>query len=220
MQHPSPASMSIVAAYPFHFYITTTVFAMRVAQCVPILQRADDLETTPARPTGCKRIRLSKLEETPMKKLSVLLLIGLFFGGCATSPIPENYSGPLASVRDTALSETSSRAQFYFLSEIDGRKIKNGLTATRIANSGRGFQLSPVSFARDIPATTATFILEGRIGYGAPIQEIVNSSTIYTVEKKISFKPESNKRYVVKGTLTAERKDVWIEDEETGKRIE
>jgi hypothetical protein len=62
--------------------------------------------------------------------------------------------------------------------------------------------------------------LEGRVGYGAPIQEIINAGTVYTVEKKITFTPESNKAYVVKGTLTADKKEVWLEEMVSGKRID
>lgn len=150
--------------------------------------------------------------------ISVLALVSLC--GCVTAPIPENYSGPIATIRDSANSETSSRAQFYYVSEIDGQRIRTVLGATRSANQGRGFSLSPVTFARDVPARLSTFTIEGRIGYGAPIQEIVNQSTVYSIERRITFTPESNKTYVVKGTLTAERKEVWLEEADTGKRID
>ena len=153
-----------------------------------------------------------------MQKL-VALLLAVSLSGCATSPIPENYSGPLATVRDTAVSETSNRAQFFYLAQVDGQPVENVLGATRRANSGRGFAMSPVTFSREVPANPSTFTLAGRVAYGAPIQEIVNSGTVYTVEKKVTVTPRSNTTYVVKGTLTAERQDVWLEDS-TGKRVE
>jgi hypothetical protein len=155
-----------------------------------------------------------------LKKSLLWVALLLSLTGCVTSPIPANYSGPLATIRDTAQSETSTRAQFFFLSEIDGQRVDNVLIATRKANSGRGFAQAPVSFARDIPAKAATLTLEGKIGYGAPIQEIINMGTVYTVERKITFTPESTKTYVVKGTLTADRKEVWLEDASTGKRVD
>ena len=154
-----------------------------------------------------------------MRKFSLALLALLAVTGCATSPIPEGYSGPIATIRDSAASETSTRAQFFFLSEIDGQPVKNVLGATRQANSGRGFSLNTVPFSRTVPAKQATFTIDGKIGYGAPIQEIVNMATVYTVQKKVTFAPQSNRTYVVKGTLTADRRDVWIEDDQ-GKRVE
>jgi hypothetical protein len=155
-----------------------------------------------------------------MRRIWICLLAFVSLCGCITTPIPENYSGPIATIRDTAISETPSRAQFYYVSEIDGQRIRTVLGATRLANQGRGFSLTPVTFARDVPAKSSTLTLEGRISYGAPIQEIVNSSTVYSVERKVTFTPESNKTYVVKGVLTAERKEVWLEEAATGKRID
>lgn len=150
--------------------------------------------------------------------LAIFLLL-ITTTGCVTQPIPNNYSGPIATFRDTALSESSTRAQFYFLSEIDGKKIDNILFATRQANAGKGFSLTPVTYSRDIPATLSVLKLEARIGYGAPIQELLNSSTVYTAESIISFKPESNKTYVVKGELSDDKKEVWLEEADTGKRV-
>jgi hypothetical protein len=155
-----------------------------------------------------------------MKKAFYCLCIVLALSGCVTPPIPPDYSGPIATVRDSAQSETSSRAQFYYLSEIDGRPIENVLSATRRANQGKGFSIIPVSFARDIPAKSSTLTLEARIGYGAPIQEIINAGTVYALQRKITFTPKSNKTYVVKGSLSADRKEVWLEEAITGKRIE
>ena len=149
--------------------------------------------------------------------LVIVALLSL--SGCVTAPIPEGYSGPVATIRDTAVSESGTRAQFYFVSAIDGQPIRTILGATRQANSGRGFALSPVPFSRDIPAKPTTFTIEGKIGYGAPIQEIANMATVYTVQKKVTFTPQSNTTYTVKGTLTADRKEVWIEDS-AGRRVE
>lgn len=157
--------------------------------------------------------------EGTMKKALACALV-LASAACVTPPIPENYSGPIAIIRDTAASESANRAQFFYLSEIDGRKVENVLMASRKANAGRGFSMSTVDFARDVPAKASTLLLEGRVAYGAPIQEIINSGTVYTVQKTLNFTPESNKAYVVKGVLSAERKEVWLEEVATGKRIQ
>lgn len=155
-----------------------------------------------------------------MKKMLLCASAVLLLASCATPPIPVGYSGPIAMVRDTAQSETANRAQFFYLSAIDDQHVENVLTATRKANNGRGFSLNTVPFQRDIPAKTETLTLEGRISYGAPIQELMNMGTVYTVEKKITFTPESNKQYVVKGILTADKKEVWLEELISGKRVE
>lgn len=140
--------------------------------------------------------------------------------GCTTAPIPKDYAGPLATIEDSAQSETGSRAQFYYLSEINGGRVDNVLGETRKANAGRGFSLSPVQYRRDLPAQALNLKLAAKVGYGAPIQEMLNATTLYSAERTLNVKLESNKRYVVKGVLTAEKQDVWLEDEATGTRVE
>lgn len=152
-------------------------------------------------------------------KLLLAVSISLELAGCATNPIPAGYSGPIATIRDSTQSESSNRAQFYFLSEIDGRTVENALTVTRGTNYGKGFSLTPVDYSREIPAQTAVFTLNGKIGYGAPIEELFNSKTVYSVTKKFTFTPESNKAYIVRGQLTADKQEVWLEDE-SGSRVE
>lgn len=139
---------------------------------------------------------------------------------CATSPVPKGYTGPLATVQDSALSESATRAQFFYLSHIDGRRIDNVLGQTRKTNAGRGFSMTPAQYRRDLPATASTLKLEATVDYGAPIQAMMNSSTMYTAERTITVTLESNKTYVVKGVLTADKKDVWLEELDTGKRVE
>ncbi|HVY05526.1 MAG TPA: hypothetical protein VHB46_06080 [Burkholderiales bacterium] len=140
--------------------------------------------------------------------------------GCTSAPIPKDYSGPIATIQDWARSEDSSRAQFFYLSEIDGRKVDNILLATRQANYGKGASNTPVTFSRQVPARASKLKIEGRIGYGAPIQEMFHSSTMYTAEATLDFTPEPNKTYVVRGVLTPNKQEVWLEEADTRKRIE
>lgn len=158
-----------------------------------------------------------------MKRLFLPFLLTLLAicSGCVTAPaIPENYSGPIATVGDSTMSETYNRAQFYYLGEIDGRQIDNVLFKTRQQNSGKGFSLTTSQYSRQVPAGLHQLKLQAKIGYGAPIQEILNSSTVYEAERTIRVTLESNKTYVVKGKLSAEEKSVWLEESDTGKRIE
>jgi len=152
---------------------------------------------------------------------SFLVTLVVVCSGCVTAPaIPENYSGPIATVSDLTMSETSSRAQFYYLGEIDGRQIDNVLFKTRQQNSGKGFSLTTSQYSRQVPAGLHQFKLQAKIGYGAPIQEMLNSSTVYEAERTINVTLDSNRTYVVKGKLNAEEKAVWLEETDTGKRIE
>jgi hypothetical protein len=149
----------------------------------------------------------------------LMILTALLLTSCAASPIPEGYSGPIATIRDSAFSESNSRAQFFFLSEINGNRVDNVLGKTRAANRGAGFSLRTLEFSRDLPAKSTLLTLTGQVSYGAPMQEILNASTVYSVTRRITFAPESNKMYVVRGTLTAETREVWLEEAEGGKRV-
>ena len=154
-----------------------------------------------------------------MKNLIVAAAASLVLSGCVTSPIPADYSGPLATIRDTGMAESANRSQFFFLAEIDDQPITNGRSESKRANSGRGFGLAPQPFSRDVPARQSTFTLKGEIEYGAPIQAMLNANTLYKAEKKVTFTPEPRKTYVVKGVLTADKQEVWLEDD-TGKRVQ
>ena len=153
-----------------------------------------------------------------MNKTAFVALASLLLSGCVTSPIPDNYSGPLATVRDTVVPETANRSQFFYLSEVDGQAIRNARSASKGENTGRGFGLTGRPYSRDIPAKQSTLTLRADVEYGAPIQAMLNASTLYKAEKKVTFTPQSNKTYVVKGTLTADKQDVWLEDD-TGQRV-
>lgn len=154
-----------------------------------------------------------------MIKLIAAAAASVVFSGCVTSPIPDNYSGPLATIRDTGVSETSNRSQFFFLAEVDGQLVDNARSVSKRSNSGRGFALRPQSFSRQVPAKPSTFTLKGEVEYGAPIQAMLNAGTLYAVEKKVTFTPQSSRTYLVKGILTADKKDVWLEDE-AGQRVQ
>jgi hypothetical protein len=64
-------------------------------------------------------------------------MICLAVAGCATSPIPEGYTGPIATIRDSARQESGTRSLFFFISEVDGKQIETSLAQTRAANYGR-----------------------------------------------------------------------------------
>jgi hypothetical protein len=147
------------------------------------------------------------------------VLFCLALAGCATSPVNEGYTGPTATIRDSANMESDSRALFFFVSEVDGKHVPDSLTHTRSTNYGKGFILTPSIIERKVPARPTILKLEGRTAYGAPIQEIVMASQMYEVTDVIEFEPKPNGRYVVQGTLQPGQKSVWLEDEATHQRV-
>jgi len=146
-------------------------------------------------------------------------LLIVFLAGCATttSPIPENYTGPLATVKDSVKPYSAGKADFFYLSDVDGRRIANSRIATRVTNQGRGMYMKPVVLIRQVPAQPSRFKIFGRTEYAAPILAL--TSTVYQVTGEIQITPEAEKTYVVKGELGENYSAVWIEEEGSGRMI-
>jgi hypothetical protein len=80
-----------------------------------------------------------------MFKRAVLICAASLFGACATyAPVPKDYSGPTASVRDTGVSEDGAKAQMFALMEIDGNRVMNAFWASANASHDRGLSLTTV----------------------------------------------------------------------------
>ena len=81
-----------------------------------------------------------------------------FLAACVSSPIPEGYTGPTATIRDSARPESGSRALFFYVAKIDGNAIKDSLAVTRQVNYGRGASLRAEAsrgWRRDPPSQRA-----------------------------------------------------------------
>jgi hypothetical protein len=156
---------------------------------------------------------LGGIVKTIYRSAAVLAaLIGL--AACATNPIPEGYTGPRATISDTATSLGSSSADLFVLSKVDGKMIHESITGTRQANYGRGFYMAPVAVNREVPAQPAKYTIVGRRVYAAPILELVNK--IYEITGELEFTPEADGSYVVKGKLGDDYSAVWLENARTG----
>ena len=149
-----------------------------------------------------------------MRTVVTIAAIATLISACVTNPIPDDYTGPRATINDTYGKTWSERAaNFFFVDEVDGKNIADALSATTQSNYGRGFELQPAAYSRQVPAQSATFTIVGRTHYAAPILELTNP--VYQVKGTVTFTPQPNHYYVVKGTLTPEYSAVWIEDVET-----
>ena len=151
------------------------------------------------------------------------VLPGLFMafalGGCATyaPTVPDGYKGPVAVIKDSVKQYSSSKADFFYIAEIDGQRIEDSRVRTLRVNHGRGMSMTPSMIERNVPAQNATFTLVGRTEYAAPILTL--TSTVYQVKGTVTFKPEDYRNYVVRGELGESYSAVWLEDEATGKTV-
>lgn len=153
------------------------------------------------------------------KLLSAFLIATLTsITGCASyKPIPENYTGPIASVSDSGMAEDGSKAQIFALTAIDGHSIQDSFLTTRQASHGKGMNIRLEVTERLIPAQAMKVKLRGSHITAMPIHEIASRAmgTFFEVEGVVDFAPQADKRYRVVGTLSKSDSAVWIEDEVT-----
>lgn len=152
---------------------------------------------------------------------AVCALLSALLVGCVTSPkpVPEGYTGPTATLKDSALVKPGDICgAFFFLHEYEGKQVDNVIQASARDNAGMGPVISLVhEFSRPVPARPATFFIAGRTHCGAPIAEMLG--TVYLVGGKVSFAPEADATYVIRGELLPDHSSVWIAEEKSGRQV-
>lgn len=150
------------------------------------------------------------------------LAVCLSLASCATyNPVPEGYTGPVATLSDSGFSEDGTKAQLFSLMEVDGNTVQNSFGASARASQGQGFSLTTRIVSRPVPARPMKVKLKGAHTTGAPIQAIFSqmSGTFFSVEGIADFDPAPGGEYVVKGILKKDGALVWIEDSRTGQPV-
>lgn len=153
-----------------------------------------------------------------MKKLFLFAIAATLVGCASYKPIPEGYTGPVATVSDSGHAEDDTKAQLFALTEIDNNQIMNSFWASANASHGKGFALTVVISDRQVPAKPMKATLKASHTTAAPIQALASqmAGTFYSVEGTVDFAPKANGRYVIRGELKKGSSAVWIEDAETG----
>lgn len=154
-----------------------------------------------------------------MKKILGVLALAAILGGCVSysASVPDGYDGPLATVKDSVHVYSVQKADFFYLSAVDDRIIKDSLSETESVNYGRGFNMTPVVLDHDIPAQECRVTIIGRTQYAAPILALTNK--VYEVRGEVAFRPQSDAVYVVRGELGEDYSAVWLEEEGTGQIV-
>jgi hypothetical protein len=155
---------------------------------------------------------------------AIVLILNLF--GCATalktSGIPDGYVGDAAYIDDFVYQESSAKGRIFAVDSINGEKLETSFERTRRASAGSGFGLTMVSAGHSIVAgKPLKFSLRASHVTAAPIHAMFSSVTgnFFSIEKEVTFTPEANKKYIVKGILKKDASDVWIEDVESGVKV-
>ncbi len=137
----------------------------------------------------------------------------------ASDTLPEGYDGPVAAIHDSIARAAGAPLAFYMVTRMGGLDVDNSLRSSRLASQGQGMRFTVLTLSRDVPAGRSLVLtLEGQTAYAAPIAALFNASKVRSVARTVSFTPETNHRYVVRGTLGESERGVWLEDLDSGDR--
>jgi hypothetical protein len=139
--------------------------------------------------------------------------------GCTpfASPVPKGYKGPVAIVKDSVRKISESKAEFFYITHIDGKRVEDSRFRWLMLNPERGLKLRPAAIERNVPALISTFSVVGKAEYTESSLARMNNAV--EVEGAITFAPLTYRHYIVRGELGEKYSAIWIEDEETGKKI-
>jgi hypothetical protein len=156
-------------------------------------------------------------KENFMNRIFQLFIVGLalLLSGCATyKPVPEGYSGPVATIMDTGQTEDGTKARIFYVASIDNNEIANARNATRRSSYGTGMSLHMRTTERQVPIRPMRLKLVGTHVVAAPIHEFASRAigTFFEVEGEINFTPEAGATYLIKGDLQKKGSSVWIEE--------
>jgi len=150
-----------------------------------------------------------------MKNFLSLAVICVLLSSCVsplTKPIPDEYVGPTAIVSDSMKRISDTKVIFFYLDKISKRRIETSADKTYQRNHGRGIWLDPIVIDRKIPAQESDFVIGGHTYHAMPILSLFGRNL--EISGKVHFRPEPEKKYIVKGVLGTEYSAVWIEDAE------
>ncbi len=148
-----------------------------------------------------------------MFRRHAILLLCAALAACETVPEPaaQAPTGPRARLDETAKVHSASKADFFAVTDIDGRPVRNSMAETFTRNYGRGTVMTPYFLNQDLPAGVPVKVgVVARTYYAAPALAMVNE--VYQVKGVVEFTPQANGRYVMRGELGAAHAAVWIED--------
>src|SRR3569833_1676062 len=152
-----------------------------------------------------------------MLKLLPLIIVLALLAGCVSSPLPDGYKGLTATISDSFTRGDAKKSDFFWVDQVDGRKIEDSVMKTSKDIQGRGFFMEPKNDSRPIAAQKVTLTIKGSTVYAADILAMIHK--IYSVEGQVTIDAQPGVSYVVKGELGQNGCSVWIEDASSGKMV-
>lgn len=161
-----------------------------------------------------------------MAKIFSLFFVASLIGGCAaTKPyfgIPEDYSGPTASIKDTSERGSNGAATFYYVEQVDGHDVINALSESRRASQGTGFRLNIANVSRPVRAQKITIKIAASETESAPIHSIfraISGGRATPTAADFEFSPQAGRTYSVIGENRNGKLLVWLVDDANGERF-
>lgn len=155
---------------------------------------------------------------TSPRSLSVLsaLLLGSLTSCVSHHRLPENYTGPTATIRITAVTTGSVKGEAFKVEKVDGKLVAGTVLATP-RGGGMGVAVRDLEF--QVPARPLTLTLSAHTLYAADGVAMVDSlsGNNRSVSGDIAFTPKAGGRYTVRGSLAKDAEAVWLVDDKTGK---
>ena len=156
-------------------------------------------------------------------RLRLLALLLPLLAACATyaPTVPPGYQGPLAYLQDTGTQVSNTKAQLFYVAEIDGQNVLSSAERTRRENANKGMSLRLSLVQHTVAARPVRLKLVGTHVTGAPIHELVlrAKGEFLEVQRELTFTPEADGRYRVVGLLKPGGPEVWLEDVKTSRRL-
>ncbi len=154
-----------------------------------------------------------------MYKKLLLIVFPLFLASCASVPaVSPDYTGPVATIQETAVRVDSGKAKMFFLGKIDGKYMRdNSASKSFGASYGKGNNLTIIDLPYSIATEEHIYTIVGSHVWAMDGRGIIEADL--RVEGDIKFKPEAGRIYEINGSLSKKESSVWIKDTSTGEII-
>lgn len=125
-----------------------------------------------------------------------------------------------AVIVDKAESTGRSTGTFYVLEAVDGKALEgSAYLATARASRGRGPDMRIAPFERPIPAGRSTLTVRLSTLHVMPIVALFSSSERLSLQGQLQVDLQAGVRYRLNGVQDHFRREIWLEEEASQKRL-
>ncbi len=146
-----------------------------------------------------------------MKKL-LMFILPLLIMGCATAPVslvPEDYSGDVAIISDTYSNKETGSAHYYSVHKINGVNVHSSWLQTRERYYGQGRHFTPQMVMRNLMPGEQTLTIKAYRFFSTDGEGMFRGSWPVEGDVKVNVLP--GEEYFVKGIVSKDVSEVWIE---------